>query len=85
MSIDAGSRRPDFVLFSEAPTRWVVSYKPGDAAKVHEIARKHGVPLQKIGSVGGTRVAMTVGAASVDLPLADVVAANRDGFRKVAD
>lgn len=42
------------LLFSEEPSRIVVSFSPGEAAEVSEICRRYGVPFQKIGRVEGT-------------------------------
>ncbi|HWO42454.1 MAG TPA: phosphoribosylformylglycinamidine synthase subunit PurL [Candidatus Eisenbacteria bacterium] len=48
--------RGDALLFSESPSRIVVSLEEKDLAPLQELAAKHRVPAQVIGSVGGTRL-----------------------------
>jgi phosphoribosylformylglycinamidine (FGAM) synthase-like enzyme len=48
-----GDGRLDGRLFGEAQSRAVVSCKPGNAAQLEAVAKKHGVPIEKIGQVGG--------------------------------
>jgi phosphoribosylformylglycinamidine synthase len=47
---------PATVLFSETPSRMVVSTR--DAARLEELAGRHGVPCQRLGSVGGDRLTL---------------------------
>jgi len=53
-----GEGRVDGRLFGETASRVIVSCKPGDAAKLEEKARALGVPVAKIGTVGGDRIAV---------------------------
>jgi len=48
--------RGDALLFSESQSRIVVSLAEKDVAQLQEIAARHNVPAQVIGSVGGTRL-----------------------------
>ena len=51
--------RPDVLLFSETPSRAVVTTR--DELRIAELARRHGVPWSRIGVVGATGNARTVG------------------------
>jgi phosphoribosylformylglycinamidine synthase len=51
--------RGDALLFSESPARVVVSINEKELGELKQIAEKHGVPLQVIGTVGGTRLTVT--------------------------
>ena len=56
------------LLFSETPSRAVVSTR--DELRIAELARRHGVPWTRIGVVGGRRLTLVSGGATlVDLPL----------------
>jgi phosphoribosylformylglycinamidine synthase subunit PurL len=66
-----GGRRPDVVLFSETPSRAVVTTR--DELRMAELARRHGVPWARIGVAGGRRLTLTCGgAALLDLPVEDL-------------
>lgn len=54
LAIDPGSDRPDHVLFSESPSRVVVTCVEAAADEVVEAARAAGVPAAVIGTVTGT-------------------------------
>jgi len=63
-----GGLRPDVLLFSETPSRAVVTTR--DELRTAELARRHGVPWARIGVVGGGRLTLVAGGATlVDLPL----------------
>ena len=63
-----GGLRPDVLLFSETPSRAVVTTR--DELRIAELARRHGVPWARIGVVGGGRLTLVSGGATlVDLPL----------------
>jgi phosphoribosylformylglycinamidine synthase len=47
--------RGDALLFSESQSQIIVSLAESDVDKLEEIAARHNVPMQVIGSVGGTR------------------------------
>jgi phosphoribosylformylglycinamidine synthase len=48
--------RADALLFSESQSRIVVSLKEEDLERLREIAARHNVPMQAIGTVGGSRL-----------------------------
>ena len=48
--------RADALLFSESQSRIVVSVAEKDVTQLQEMAARHNVPMQIIGSVGGTRL-----------------------------
>jgi phosphoribosylformylglycinamidine synthase len=50
-------------LFSESPSRIVVSFDPSARARVEEIAAAEGCPVSVIGRAGGSRLRITVGGA----------------------
>jgi hypothetical protein len=52
----ARDKRPDIVLFGEAPSRIVVTCTPDALAQVIAAAQQHGVPCTMLGSVGGPRL-----------------------------
>ncbi len=55
------------MLFSETPSRIVISFEPSDAAVVQEIAKRHQAPVAIIGRVGGYRLRVAVnGKDAVD-------------------
>jgi phosphoribosylformylglycinamidine synthase len=63
-----GGLRPDVLLFSETPSRMLVSTR--DEARLQELARRRGVPCARLGAVGGERLTLlSDGRALVDLPV----------------
>jgi phosphoribosylformylglycinamidine synthase len=54
------------LLFSEEPSRIVVSLSPSDVGEAGEICARHGVPFEKIGSVAGQTLAIE-GACEVPI------------------
>jgi phosphoribosylformylglycinamidine synthase len=57
------------LLFSESPSRMVVTTRDEDALRA--LAGRHGVPVIRLGAVGGDRLAITrAGAVVLDEPLA---------------
>jgi phosphoribosylformylglycinamidine synthase II len=54
-----GSLRPDVLLFSETPSRAVVTTR--DELRLAEMARRHGVPWARVGAVGGDRLTLLSG------------------------
>jgi phosphoribosylformylglycinamidine synthase len=64
-----GALRPDVLLFSETPSRAVVTTR--DELRIAELARRHGVPWARLGLVGGDRLTLLSGGSTlVDLPVA---------------
>jgi phosphoribosylformylglycinamidine synthase len=60
-----GALHPTAMLFSESPSRIVVSFDPEETEAVQEIAHRQGAPFEIIGSVGGNRLLMSVNATEV--------------------
>ncbi|MBC8031881.1 MAG: phosphoribosylformylglycinamidine synthase subunit PurL [Pyrinomonadaceae bacterium] len=50
------------VLFSESPSRIVISFSPASQRAIETIAERKNCPLTLIGSVGGSRLRIAVGA-----------------------
>jgi phosphoribosylformylglycinamidine synthase len=66
-----GGLRDDVLLFSESPSRAVVTTR--DDLRMAELARRHGVRWARLGVVGGDRLVLTTGGRTlVDLPLQDL-------------
>jgi phosphoribosylformylglycinamidine synthase len=60
-------------LFSESPSRVVISCAPAAEAHLVDIATRHGVSIQRIGVVGGTRVQAKIdGRSIIDESLPDI-------------
>jgi phosphoribosylformylglycinamidine synthase len=55
-----GPLGPTALLFSESPSRIIVSFDPADAAAVQEIAERNHAPFAILGRVGGTRLTIGV-------------------------
>jgi phosphoribosylformylglycinamidine synthase II len=63
--------REDVLLFSESPSRLVVTTRDEDA--LLELAERHGVPKRRLGEVGGDRLVLSVdGRVVVDRPVAEL-------------
>src|SRR5438874_6859544 len=61
----------DVRLFSESNTRWVLEAR--DSAALEDHFARAGVPLQRIGAVGGGRLVISDGPKKrVDVPVADM-------------
>jgi phosphoribosylformylglycinamidine synthase len=71
--------RLDSAFFGEHQSRVVVSMLGDSAAKLNKVARKWQVPLTLLGRVGGKRLVVE---GYVDLPLAKVARAWRDGLKR---
>lgn len=62
--------RPDLALFSESQSRVLLSAKPEQAESLAAYLEAQGVPAQKLGTVGGDRLTISVnGHAAIDAPL----------------
>ena len=75
-----GTIRPDALLFGESQSRILLSLKASDWPTLEKIAASHGVPLKRLGTVGGTRFRLRGPTFAIDLPLTDVERAWRDGL-----
>ena len=67
----AGGRRPDVLLFSETPSRAIVTTR--DELRMAELARRHRVRWARAGTVGGDRLVVASGGTTlIDLPVAEL-------------
>jgi phosphoribosylformylglycinamidine synthase len=55
--------RADFALFGESPSRIVLETAPGAGETLEKLAAEQGVPLARIGTVGGTRLNIEISTA----------------------
>jgi phosphoribosylformylglycinamidine synthase len=60
-----GGLGPTALLFSESPSRIVISFDAADAQKVQEIAERNNAPFAIIGRVGGNDLKITIGGNEV--------------------
>ena len=82
-------------LFGESPSRLILTAEPAHAAAIELLARQHGLPIERIGTVGGERLlvelagAGATGAAeergssvadAIDVALADLTRAWEHGL-----
>jgi phosphoribosylformylglycinamidine synthase subunit PurL len=65
------------LLFGEAPSRIIVSLEPDMWPDLHQLAVSMDVPLTRLGTVGGDRLAL---GDSLDLPVVMLRSAWRDGL-----
>jgi phosphoribosylformylglycinamidine synthase subunit PurL len=56
LDLPAGGLRADVLLFAESPSRMVVTTR--DETRLQQLARDHGVPCARLGSVGGDRLTL---------------------------
>jgi len=83
VELGSGGRRADLTLFGEGPSRVVVSVKADRARHFEQLMREFRVPWRFIGRVGGDRLRIRVGDASlVDLDLDRIGSAWRGGFER---
>jgi phosphoribosylformylglycinamidine synthase subunit PurL len=82
----AGSERADLTLFGEGPSRIVVTVAPGRERPFEVLMAESAVPWTWIGTVGGGRLSVRVGADPlVSLPLARLQDAWRNGLERSLD
>ncbi|HET6978817.1 MAG TPA: phosphoribosylformylglycinamidine synthase subunit PurL [Pyrinomonadaceae bacterium] len=73
-----GTLGPTTLLFSESPSRIIISFKTTDANSVQEIAVHNSVPFTILGRVGGTRLTIDVnGNETVSAEVSELEAAWR--------
>ncbi|HEY0366765.1 MAG TPA: phosphoribosylformylglycinamidine synthase subunit PurL, partial [Pyrinomonadaceae bacterium] len=60
-----GALSPTALLFSESPSRIVISFDATDASAVQEIAERNNAPFAILGRVGGTRLTIDVNGSLV--------------------
>lgn len=76
-----GALDPTTHLFSESPSRIIISFDPADADAVREIAQRNNAPFTILGRVGGHRLIINVnGAEAVATDVSDLEAAWRSAL-----
>ncbi len=64
---------PVIFLFSESPSRIIVSLEPVKADRLRELARAHGVPITELGRVGGERYRVNLNRQTIiDEPVTEL-------------
>jgi phosphoribosylformylglycinamidine synthase len=73
-----GTHGPTTLLFSESPSRIIVSFNASEANAVQEIAERNNVPFTILGRVGGARLTIGVnGSEAVSAEISELEAAWR--------
>lgn len=73
--------RNDVLLFSESQSRILLSASPEQAEAILALAGEHGVPAEKIGTIGGDRLVVNVnGAEAINASIQEVKAAWKDAI-----
>jgi phosphoribosylformylglycinamidine synthase len=76
-----GPLGPTSLLFSESPSRIVISFNSSDAAAVQEIAERNNAPFAILGRVGGKELVITVdNKEAVRVDVAEMESAWRDAL-----
>ncbi len=76
-----GPLGPTSLLFSESPSRIVISFEPSDANTVQEIAERNNAPFAILGRVGGTRLKISIsGQEAIEAEISDLETAWRNAL-----
>ena len=76
-----GPLGPTTLLFSESPSRIVISFNSSDAAAVQELAERNNAPFAILGRVGGNELVINVeGEEAVRAEVAELESAWRDAL-----
>jgi phosphoribosylformylglycinamidine synthase subunit PurL len=76
-----GTLKPVSLLFSESPSRIIISFDPAETNGIEEIAARNGAPFTILGSVGGSSLKIAVnGEGTVDANLSDLETAWRSAL-----
>ena len=76
-----GSVGPTALLFSESPSRIIISFDSSDASGVQEIAERNNAPFAILGRVGGNNLTIKVNAEeAIDALVSELEAAWRSAF-----
>jgi phosphoribosylformylglycinamidine synthase subunit PurL len=74
---------PTSLLFSESPSRIIVTFGPPVADQVRQIAERHNAPFAVIGTVGGNRLEISVNRHEVvNADIADLESTWRNGLSR---
>jgi phosphoribosylformylglycinamidine synthase II len=78
-----GGARADLVLFGEGPSRVLVAVEPARGREFEALMAEAAIPWRWIGVTGGDRLVIQVGGApAVDVPVARLEHAWRNGFER---
>ena len=84
VDLGVGGLRDDLALFGEGPSRVVVSVKAEAVRHFEQLMGEFRVSWRWVGRVGGDRLVIRAGGAGlVDLDLAHIAGAWRDGFERL--
>ncbi|HJY29138.1 MAG TPA: hypothetical protein VJ306_14020, partial [Pyrinomonadaceae bacterium] len=76
-----GPLGPTTLLFSESPSRIVISFNASDAAAVQELAERNNAPFAILGRVGGNELVINVDSEEiVRAEVAELESAWRDAL-----
>jgi phosphoribosylformylglycinamidine synthase len=75
--------RPESRLVAETPSRVVASTAPERVARLEALAREHGVPMARVGQVGGDRLRVTGPGMDLDVAVAPLGEAWRTAFARM--
>jgi len=82
IQIDAGSLRTDALLFGETASRIVFSTRPGMEPPIRAIADNLGIPVARIGRVGGDRLVIN---DCIDVPLSEMAQAYYESLKAMVE
>ena len=78
-----GTLNPTALLFSESPSRIIISFDPEASETIRQIASTHNAPLALIGKVGGTELKVSVdGQPVINASVADLESTWRNALSK---
>jgi phosphoribosylformylglycinamidine synthase subunit PurL len=81
VELEAGTLSATAQLFSESPSRIIVSCEASAIDSIRQLAETHNVPLAVLGRVGGTQLSISVnGEPAVSAPVADLEATWRNAL-----
>jgi phosphoribosylformylglycinamidine synthase len=78
-----GALSPTSLLFSESPSRIIISFEPSVLESVQKIAEQHNAPFTTLGHVGGNSLVVSVdGREVVNADIADLESTWRNGLSR---
>jgi len=73
LELSSEDLEPEAILFSESPSRIVISFDPSDLETVREIAKQNRAPFEVIGRVGGDSLNISIdGETVIEAQVADL-------------
>jgi phosphoribosylformylglycinamidine synthase len=78
-----GTLSPTSLLFSESPSRIIISFDPSALESVKKIAEQHNAPFAIVGRVGGDKLVISVGGKQVvNADITDLESTWRNGLSR---